>query len=435
MLTVILAALLGVVGIVAVLAYVKKANNASVDSGKAVSVLVASGSIPQGTSLNQAVGGNLLVPKTYPKGAVPADAVTAVTHANGKLVTNSAMQPGQLLLSSMLVHRGAVSGAIAVPTGDMAVALEVCLEAAIAGYIQPGARVALFDTYVSSGSIQSTCDSSHQGQPIKAVTTRLVLKNVEVLSVSAAPPPSSETVVSQGVTPVSAGTSAASQGAVFVTLAVNQQEAEQLILDLTGRTAVLRAAHAGLRRQCLTPALNSSLPSPRSRRRALPILCEPAATAGELLAAIDGEVRKADTVGAAAKLLDSDPSETLVVIGPRAMTGEALAFSASLRLARPAVGVILARTQVDVTLLVQALQSGVREVVPAGDHAALAAACRRSYEVSRRMLAPPAARGIHARADRHGVRRQGRLRQDDVGDQHGGRAGQADRPACVRHGP
>ncbi len=120
----------------------------------------------------------------------------------------------------------------------------------------------------------------------------------------------------------------------------------------------------------------------------MPILCEPSSTAGELIAGIDGEVRKADTVGAAAKMLDSDPNETLVVIGPRAMTGEALAFSAALRLARPAVGVILARKEVDITLLTQALQSGVREVVPAGDHAALAAACRRSYEISRRMLAP-----------------------------------------------
>jgi Flp pilus assembly CpaE family ATPase len=120
----------------------------------------------------------------------------------------------------------------------------------------------------------------------------------------------------------------------------------------------------------------------------VPILCEPGSTAGELIPGIDGEVRKADTVGAAAKLLDSDPNEMLVVIGPRAMTGEALAFSAALRLARPAVGVILARKEVDITLLTQALQSGVREVVPAGDHAALAAACRRSYEISRRMLAP-----------------------------------------------
>ncbi len=120
----------------------------------------------------------------------------------------------------------------------------------------------------------------------------------------------------------------------------------------------------------------------------MPILCEPASTAGELLSGIDGEVRKADNLAAAAKLLDSDPQETLVIIGPRAVTGDALAFAAALRLARPAVGVILARREVDVALLSRALQSGVRDVVPVGDDAAMAAACRRSYEVSRRMLAP-----------------------------------------------
>jgi MinD-like ATPase involved in chromosome partitioning or flagellar assembly len=120
----------------------------------------------------------------------------------------------------------------------------------------------------------------------------------------------------------------------------------------------------------------------------VPILCEPTSSAGDLIHSIGGEVRAANDLNATAKLLDGDPNETLVVIGPKTATGDALAFSASLRLARPAVGVILARKEVDVTLLTQALQSGVREVVPAGDHAALAAACRRSYEVSRRMLAP-----------------------------------------------
>jgi Flp pilus assembly CpaE family ATPase len=122
----------------------------------------------------------------------------------------------------------------------------------------------------------------------------------------------------------------------------------------------------------------------------VPILCEPASSAGELLSGIDGEVRRADNLAGAAKLLDSDPHETLVIIGPRAVTGDALAFAASLRLARPAVGVILARREVDVTLLMRAMQSGVRDVVQAGDDAAMAAACRRSYEVTRRMLAPPA---------------------------------------------
>jgi MinD-like ATPase involved in chromosome partitioning or flagellar assembly len=120
----------------------------------------------------------------------------------------------------------------------------------------------------------------------------------------------------------------------------------------------------------------------------VPILCEPASSAGELLSGIDGEVRRADTLAATAKLLDGDPHEILVIIGPRAVTGDALAFAASLRLARPAVGVILARREVDVTLLMRALQSGVRDVVQVGDDAAMAAACRRSYEVTRRMLAP-----------------------------------------------
>jgi Flp pilus assembly CpaE family ATPase len=121
----------------------------------------------------------------------------------------------------------------------------------------------------------------------------------------------------------------------------------------------------------------------------VPILCEPASTARDLMHSIGGEVRVADTLGAAAKLLDGDPNETLVVIGPRVATGDALAFSAALRLARPAVGVILARREFDIALLTKALQSGVREVVPVADQAALTAACRRSFEVSRRMLTPP----------------------------------------------
>src|SRR5579863_1590510 len=119
----------------------------------------------------------------------------------------------------------------------------------------------------------------------------------------------------------------------------------------------------------------------------MPILCEPAADAADLMADLGSEVRTADDLSAAAKLLDSDPAETLVVIGPQAGTEEALGFASALRMVRPAVGVILVREQTDVDMLNQALQSGVREVVQAGDHAALAAACRRSRDVSWRILA------------------------------------------------
>ena len=119
----------------------------------------------------------------------------------------------------------------------------------------------------------------------------------------------------------------------------------------------------------------------------MPILCEPATSSGRLLYTIGGDVHAVDSLTDAARLLDRDPTEFLVVIGPKAPTNEALAFAASLRMSRPAVGVILTRHEVDVALLTSALQSGVREVVRAGDDAALTAACRRSYEVSRRMVA------------------------------------------------
>ncbi len=131
----------------------------------------------------------------------------------------------------------------------------------------------------------------------------------------------------------------------------------------------------------------------------MPILCEPAASARDLAVSIGGKVRAADTLQAAAQMLEADSAETLVVIGPEVPVGEALTFASTLRLIRPAVGVVLAREYVDVNLLTQALRAGIREVVPAGDGTALAAACQRSYEVSMRLLssAPPGAEAYHRR--------------------------------------
>ena len=131
----------------------------------------------------------------------------------------------------------------------------------------------------------------------------------------------------------------------------------------------------------------------------MPILCEPTLSAGQLIVSIGGQVRGAESLGAAAKLLDNDPSETLVVIGPELEASEALAFTAHVRLARPAVGVVLARDFVDVALLSRALQAGVREVVLADDPVALTAACRRSREVSRRLLAAASADNALAAPD------------------------------------
>jgi Flp pilus assembly CpaE family ATPase len=125
----------------------------------------------------------------------------------------------------------------------------------------------------------------------------------------------------------------------------------------------------------------------------MPIFCDPAAQAEALSGVIGGYVCAVDDLAAAARLLADDPAETLVVIGPGTSIDDALAFTADLRLERPAVGVVLVRDQIDVWLLSNALQCGVREVVAAGDDWALAAACERSQHVSSRLLESAAALG------------------------------------------
>ncbi len=115
----------------------------------------------------------------------------------------------------------------------------------------------------------------------------------------------------------------------------------------------------------------------------MPILCERAARAGDLTPAIGGAVRAVDGLAFVPRMLDDDPAEAMVVIGPETGIEEALAFCAALRIDRPGVAVILIRDQVDIALLTWALRAGVREVVPSGDAAALAAACERARELCR----------------------------------------------------
>jgi Flp pilus assembly CpaE family ATPase len=117
----------------------------------------------------------------------------------------------------------------------------------------------------------------------------------------------------------------------------------------------------------------------------MPIFCDPAAQAGALGGVIGGPVRAVDNLNAAATMLVNDPAEMLVVIGPRTLIDDALAFASHFRMERPPVGVVLIRDQIDVWLLQKALSNGVREVVPIGDDWALSTACERSRHISQRM--------------------------------------------------
>jgi pilus assembly protein CpaB len=227
-LTLALAVLLAAVGIVAVLAYVHQANIRAVSGVKAVNVIVAEKAIPSGTAAGQALREGLLGSQKLPVASVPADAIRSVTPELSGLVTSAAVQSGQLLLRPMLVAASQVTGGVAIPKGMVAVTVQLCLSEAVAGYVTAGSQVAVFDTYGGgrSQSVQRSCNASHQVLAVGEVHTAVVVPRAVVLSVGQAP------ASAQGTTGVLSGgpaSSAASQGAEMVTLAVQQSDAERLI--------------------------------------------------------------------------------------------------------------------------------------------------------------------------------------------------------------
>ncbi len=98
----------------------------------------------------------------------------------------------------------------------------------------------------------------------------------------------------------------------------------------------------------------------------------------------------------AQRAVSEDPRVTEVVIGPGVDAGAACVLAEWLRVERPGAGVVLVRTRLDVTVLSQALRSGIREVVATDDLTGLAEAVARSRDLGERMggvLGAPGASG------------------------------------------
>jgi pilus assembly protein CpaB len=236
LLTVLLAVLLALAGTAGVLAYVHGATRRALEGQRAVAVLVASQTVPAGTSAGAALHQRLLTSQELPASAVPVDAVRSLAGGLNSLVLSSALQPGQLLLRPMLETAASATaqGTLAIPRGMIAVTVPLCLPAAVAGYVQAGSQVAVFDTYGGKTSnVQANCgqsgSSASPSQVGVIVRTRIVLPRALVLSVGAAGAAAashSAGLLSSGGSSSTSSTS----GMQLVTFAVSQADAERLIL-------------------------------------------------------------------------------------------------------------------------------------------------------------------------------------------------------------
>jgi pilus assembly protein CpaB len=231
-LAVVVALVLAAVGTVGVLVYVRTAESRAVAGKQAISVLVVDERIPAGTSGRTIRAKAMAKAVTMPASAVPSDALTELPEDLDGLVVTSDIAPRQLLLRGHFTGSAAITGGLALPPGTLAVSVTAKAPTDVAGFVVPGSKVAIFDTFsATSGSRLPTGEGLSRGEG-KNQATRILLSGIEVIAVG------NHGSGGQTTTGGSAAGEAAGDGAsdtsqkkdeVTVTVAVTQAQAEKLV--------------------------------------------------------------------------------------------------------------------------------------------------------------------------------------------------------------
>jgi pilus assembly protein CpaB len=176
----ILALVLALVGTGAVLAYVRQVDKRAVADRAPVVVLVAKDTIPAGMTAQQATEKGLLESKELPGNAVPADSLDSIT-AIKEQVAISDIYRGEVLLRPKFSAQQ-VTGALTIPTGKMAVSVQLGDPQRVGGFVLPGAEVAIFNTFEVEQSANKS-DKPGQLEVTVDATTRLLLPRIPVIAV------------------------------------------------------------------------------------------------------------------------------------------------------------------------------------------------------------------------------------------------------------
>jgi len=192
------AVVLALIGTGVVYSYINSADQRALNGVKAVSVLVASKPIPAGTAWSSI--GQYTSTQSFPESSVPTSSLKSTSAAvGGSKVTTFAVSTGQVLTSEMFAATAApATGSLQIPGDRQALTIALTPKADVGGYVNPGSDVAVY-----TGLAQTT----------------LLIERLRVLAVSQAP--------LVGLT--GPGATSPSQESLMVTLAVTQQQAQQLV--------------------------------------------------------------------------------------------------------------------------------------------------------------------------------------------------------------
>jgi pilus assembly protein CpaB len=223
-LAILVAIVIGALGTGGLLLYAATADERARSNIEAVTVAVAAERIPVGTSGARIRAEEMVRLEQVPRAAMPSDALPEVSAELDRLVLTSTIQPGQILLSAMFSESSNVTSGLNLPDGTMAVTVETGVPEQVAGYVRPGARIAIFLTFnLLDDELEET----------KVQRTKVLLPGVEVIGTGTYRPSQNG---QNGQEETTDGAAESNSGSMLVTVAVTQAEAERLIEGLhTGK--------------------------------------------------------------------------------------------------------------------------------------------------------------------------------------------------------
>jgi pilus assembly protein CpaB len=228
----IVAVVLALVGGVAVLLYAAGADARAVAGREPVEVLVAAKRVPAGTTGKALLAEGYVERVVMPAASVPSDAVSAIDAGLEPLVVTSDLQARQLVLRGAFGEAAVSTGGLALPDGKVAVTVEIGDAERVAGHVEAGAEVAVFDTFtVAEGKVRVPSGDGLATDHAYTQATRLLLPRVQVLAIGERVVVE-DTKASKKKDDSESDDNAAGQK-VLVTLAVTQPEAEKLVLAAT----------------------------------------------------------------------------------------------------------------------------------------------------------------------------------------------------------
>lgn len=232
---VLIAVLLAIAGAALVINYVRGADERAVADAQPVAVYVAEQVIPAGTTLKDALRTELITETTVAAAALPSGALEEIGPDNNALLALSDVQAGEFLMADRFGTTPKGEKAIEVPSGMLAMSVELSDPARVGQFVTPGTDIAIYATHKIKAIGED--DETKAFNELDVHGTHVLLPEVKVIAMGdtalAAPPAAKDEEEDE---------QASAAPSFLVTVAVTPEDAPRLAHGINQYTL-----YAGLR--------------------------------------------------------------------------------------------------------------------------------------------------------------------------------------------